>query len=159
MPMQPPGLLQGKVGLKSASSKVRHPGLSMALSNPTRGISMRGCHRWTYWHQSVSPVISPVPLCFNILFELVGPVPRTVHDYAFVYFGFHPPLTGPSIKLFSGLLKFPVAFACSEHSVQFGSSARFFLRHFSFSFSRSLRHLFNTHGIDTKTWGASPRVP
>lgn len=119
---------QGKERLKSASTKVKPPGLSMAPSNPTaRGISMRGRHRWRYWHQSVPPVISPVPLCLNILFELVGPVPRSVHDYAFVYFGFHPPLTGPSIKLFSGLLKFPVAFACSEHSVQFGSSARFFL--------------------------------
>lgn len=69
--------------------------------------SMRGWYRWRYWHQSVCPIISAVPLHFNILFELVGPVPRSVHDYAFVYFGFHPPLTGPSIKLFSGLLKFP----------------------------------------------------
>lgn len=88
---------------------------------------MRRCYRWRYRHQSVSPVISPAPLHFNILFELVGPVPRSVHDYAFVYFGFHPPLTGPSIKLSSGLLKFPVVFSCSERSVQFGSSASFFL--------------------------------
>lgn len=65
-------------------------------------------------------------LRFNILFELVGPVPRSVHEYAFVYFGFHPPLTGPSIKLSSSLLKFPVVFSCSERSVQFGSCARFF---------------------------------
>lgn len=114
---------RGKQGLKAQLSKAEQPGMSTTCS-------AMGCYQWSYWHHSVCPVISPVPVHFNILFELVGPVPHSVHDYAFVYFGFHVPSTGPSIKLSSGLLKFPIVFSCSEHSVQFGSPARFFLMTF-----------------------------
>lgn len=59
----------------------------------------------------------PLLMRFHILFELVGIVPCSVHGSAFVYFGFHLPLTGPFIKLPSVLLKFPVVFSCSEYSM------------------------------------------
>lgn len=59
----------------------------------------------------------PLLMHFHILFELVGIVPRSVHGSAFVYFGFHLPLTGPFIKLSLVLLKFPVVFSCSESSM------------------------------------------